>query len=308
MILSPYHNPPYKSPSTVNYPSSPPLGPSPKRTRDEIVKAEVNVNLSSSVDCKYDGNGSPRTKIVDRFQDLDLEAPAIERLETGESVGSPRKRLRRHPKVLDGGLPHDSAVPTVAEAEQTGPLGEIGETPNCHDHRDPKELTSSSRSPSPTASPLSPTAPATGRPADETDDRLHPRAPSSSPTSPKALVHPPHHSSSVSRTPAPSPPKGSPPPRTSPHHWHDTEITGHTIDSGSDDDGEGINGIGFKPTPAIAWDRQQRRARQVREWRVREEREERDRRRERRQVGFGDGDEGNESGGRGRVVRFEEVG
>jgi hypothetical protein len=36
--------------------------------------------------------------------------------------------------------------------------------------------------------------------------------------------------------------------------WHDDEITGHNS-SDPDDDGEGINGIGFKPTPAMAYAR-----------------------------------------------------
>ena len=40
--------------------------------------------------------------------------------------------------------------------------------------------------------------------------------------------------------------------------WHDDEITGHDP-SDPDDDGEGINGIGFKPTPAQANARAERR-------------------------------------------------
>ncbi|RDW86789.1 uncharacterized protein DSM5745_03431 [Aspergillus mulundensis] len=63
--------------------------------------------------------------------------------------------------------------------------------------------------------------------------------------------------------------------------WSDSEITGHDP-TDPDDDGYGINGIGFKPTAAIAWARSQKRKQQVAEWKNREAREARERRRERR--------------------------
>jgi hypothetical protein len=63
--------------------------------------------------------------------------------------------------------------------------------------------------------------------------------------------------------------------------WSDSEITGH-IPTDPDDDGYGINGIGFKPTAAIAWSRSQKRQKQVAEWKSREAQEARERRRERR--------------------------
>ncbi|GAD96818.1 hypothetical protein PVAR5_5483 [Paecilomyces variotii No. 5] len=64
--------------------------------------------------------------------------------------------------------------------------------------------------------------------------------------------------------------------------WHDSEITGHEPND-PNDDGYGINGIGFKPTAAIAWARSQKRQKQVSDWKNREAREERERRRERRE-------------------------
>lgn len=63
--------------------------------------------------------------------------------------------------------------------------------------------------------------------------------------------------------------------------WHDDEITGHNPDD-PDDDGEGINGIGFKPTPAIAYARSEKRRLQMAEYRSREAREARAKRSERR--------------------------
>jgi hypothetical protein len=63
--------------------------------------------------------------------------------------------------------------------------------------------------------------------------------------------------------------------------WHEDEITGHDPDD-PDDDGEGINGIGFKPTPAEAYARAQKRRAQMAEYRNREAREARKIRSERR--------------------------
>ncbi|KAL4810077.1 hypothetical protein BDV18DRAFT_130252 [Aspergillus unguis] len=77
-----------------------------------------------------------------------------------------------------------------------------------------------------------------------------------------------------------------PPPRSNkaledPLTWNDSEITGHNP-TDPDDDGYGINGIGFKPSAAIAWARSQKRQKQVSEWKNREAREAREKRRERR--------------------------
>ncbi|KAG9235372.1 hypothetical protein BJ875DRAFT_374426 [Amylocarpus encephaloides] len=65
--------------------------------------------------------------------------------------------------------------------------------------------------------------------------------------------------------------------------WHDDEITGHDP-SDPEDDGEGINGIGFKPTAAEAHARVQKRKAQMAEYKSREAKEARARRIERRQA------------------------
>ncbi|KAJ9485114.1 hypothetical protein VN97_g8255 [Penicillium thymicola] len=81
-----------------------------------------------------------------------------------------------------------------------------------------------------------------------------------------------------------SPPLADTPSEEDPLVWHDSEITGHKP-SDPTDDGYGINGIGFKPTASIAWERSQKRKKQVAEWKNREAREARERRRERRRDG-----------------------
>ncbi|KAI9889157.1 MAG: hypothetical protein M1814_005748 [Vezdaea aestivalis] len=74
----------------------------------------------------------------------------------------------------------------------------------------------------------------------------------------------------------------APSPDQQQYYWQDHEITGHI--PSTIDDVLGLNGVGFKPTPAMAWARTQKRRAQVLEYRAREAREERRRRGERRAV------------------------
>lgn len=71
-------------------------------------------------------------------------------------------------------------------------------------------------------------------------------------------------------------------------YWSDAEITGHDPDDPLDD-GYGINGIGFRPTPGQAHQRSQRRKQQLAEYRSRENKEARQRRSERRRMESVDG-------------------
>ncbi|KAI1761081.1 hypothetical protein GGR53DRAFT_45993 [Hypoxylon sp. FL1150] len=68
--------------------------------------------------------------------------------------------------------------------------------------------------------------------------------------------------------------------------WHEDEITVYDPED-KDDDGTGINGIGFKPTAAIAHARAQKRKQQLAEYRKREESEARAKRSQRRREQFG---------------------
>jgi len=63
--------------------------------------------------------------------------------------------------------------------------------------------------------------------------------------------------------------------------WREDEITVYDPED-KDDDGTGINGIGFKPTAAVAYQRAQRRRQQLAEYKKREESEARARRNQRR--------------------------
>ncbi len=68
--------------------------------------------------------------------------------------------------------------------------------------------------------------------------------------------------------------------------WQENEITVYDPED-KDDDRRGMDGIGFKPSPAIAYQRDQMRRRQLAEYRRREENEARARRNQRRRVQLG---------------------
>jgi hypothetical protein len=192
--------------------------------------------------------------------------------------------------------------------KEPGNVVEIAETPGCR-----LDVPRSS----PTSSPL----------ARQTESLTHVPTTNASPIvkiSPKRMRSPPPPlpTSSSARPASNQSDSIKPPPKNhrkattnvSGLTWQDSEITGHEIHRSLGDDGEGINGVGFRPTPAIAQARRQKRKHQLSEWRAREAREARQRRFEKRQqvggkgcsvdvnVG-GDGDEGQR-----RVVRFEEIG
>lgn len=96
-------------------------------------------------------------------------------------------------------------------------------------------------------------------------------------------------SKSQNRPTKPRPRKKSPSPPLPSLTWQDSEITGHLAGPSTDpdDDGTGLNGIGFKPTPALAYARAQKRRQQVLDWKTREAREARAKRSERRRRGVG---------------------
>ena len=70
--------------------------------------------------------------------------------------------------------------------------------------------------------------------------------------------------------------------------WHEDEITVYDPED-KDDDRRGMDGVGFRPTPAIAYQREQMRRRQLADYKRREENEARTRRNQRRREQLGSG-------------------
>ena len=309
MILSPYRNPSYRSPTPKGNSLSPPPQTSPKRKRmgSEPVTPALKIDTAQQHAMEPDRNlDSPRSKVADRLLHLDIQQPPPQLvIPTREGSDAPRKRLKTQ-------APHqvplaDPFVPEVSTPEpdhdhqavfsrSTTPL-EIEETPDCR-----------VRAKSLPASPPDRRA-APGGVLDlgsAAGSKKSPRKRSASPPPPEAHSSPlrvKYNNDELLQSSQES--------MTSDQvslTWQDDEITGQDIDKTSPDDadGLGINGIGFRPTPAMAYARSQRRKQQINEWRAREAKEARQKRMERRRGG------GSESKSDpvdfGRKVRFEDVG
>jgi hypothetical protein len=88
--------------------------------------------------------------------------------------------------------------------------------------------------------------------------------------------------------------------------WHEDEITVYDPND-EDDDGTGINGIGFKPTPAMAYARKVKMKQQLAEYRKREESDARARRSQRRRGSPGPASLERTDSGSTRRVHFMEI-
>jgi hypothetical protein len=284
---------------------------SPKRKYTEAMTLpsrlptlNVDVPDIAATDAYYLSEGkcdSPRSRVAEKLEALDIDQAASA---SAAEEDAPRKRIKTDqqqpasklsgfdvtPKKLPRprfDLPHQQH--RSAEA-----VLEIAETPGCRPDVDARPST-----PSPLAKQVeTPMSKQSISPIVRiTPKRMRsPPPPMASPSSPDKSAN------GLSTSPENS--KNST--ESSDTAWQDSEITGHHIHAALGDDGEGINGIGFRPTPAIAQARSQKRKHQLSEWRAREAKEARQRRYEKRQgcaVDAGGGDESQR-----RVVRFEEIG
>jgi hypothetical protein len=238
-------------------------------------------NIASTTLPEEDGTpGSPRTRVAYRFQGLDLEGGAITKLDLkssseADSVVEEDDPLRKRLKILEG---EGVEIPETPQGLLVS-LGSDGiEEPAQkfqgsllrNDEPGPvifKGLGDHARSPS---SKLSRSYPSINRLADSKSRGR------------KRLSSPPL-SGTVDASLLDTEDMVVDPDRAA-LTWHEDEITGHDP-SDPEDDGEGINGIGFKPTPAEARARAERRRQQMAEYKSREMKEARAKRSERRRGG-----------------------
>jgi hypothetical protein len=222
-------------------------------------------------------SGSPRTRVAYRFQGLDLESVAITKLDLRSSsqAGSAVEEddpLRKRPKILEG---ESAEIPETPEGLE-GSFGSDGiEEPSQNfqgslqrnDEPGPvvfKGLGDHTRS---SSSKLSRSYPSINRLADsKSRGRKRLSSPPLSSTMDASLLDTEDMVVDPDRAAL---------------TWHEDEITGHDP-SDPEDDGEGINGIGFKPTLAEARARAERRRQQMAEYKSREMKEARAKRSERR--------------------------
>lgn len=269
------------------------------------------------------GADSPRTKVAERFKGLEVQDVSANHGGLGESP-SPRKKIKfadvdgddvsTPPKPLSSQaqsreleVPDSKGPNSLEMAHQT--------TISAMDLGVMREIEMDSPSPSPAPPPPNPRRTFTKVPSlrkessylstrespPSSQDQVQAQLPTSSPPQKRRLSSPTLETMALDPTPlAVSNDATS-------LTWSWSEITGHDIDtSNHDDDGEGINGIGFKPTPAMAAARKLKRKKQVEEWKTREAREARQRRAEerRRREGVGGSTSVEGGGDEKRVVRF----
>jgi hypothetical protein len=270
-------------PTPIEESSSPPPDPSPKRKRVHSITGDsLQINTRLKLDeLNVSGSNSPRTKVADKFSRLEIyQQPPPSSL----GIDGARKRLKLDAEESQGG---DVGTPQRDARTGSESLNEVEETPNCHSTVHVSSPTSEDQV----------TVTIT-----KEDVSTYPHFSSSPPIAFKTLA--PGTEQSIERALSPLPSAEDLSSDQAALTWQDDEITGHELDLSGGDDGEGINGIGFRPTPAIAYARQQRRKQQVNEWKAREARDARQRRFERRRGHMG----GDGNGHKGRVVRFKDMG
>ncbi len=240
-------------------------------------------NLASGSLPEEDGtSGSPRTRVAYHFQGLDLEGAEITKLDLKGSLQARSEveeedPLRKRSKILEGEGLEIPETPQGLEASfDSNGIGEPSQKFQGsllkNDEAGPvvfKGLGDQARS---SSSKLSRSYPSINRLADSKSRGR------------KRMSSPPL-SSTVDISLLDTEDMVVDPDRAA-LTWHDDEITGHDP-SDPDDDGEGINGIGFKPTPAEARARAERRRQQMAEYKSREMKEARAKRSERRRGGAG---------------------
>lgn len=228
-------------------PSSLPLTPS--------LNTDLPVHLVPEDRGILPGDGSPRTAVAGRFQNLHIQSTGIMLDFGGRDDGEASQKKSR---LMD--RDHDDS----GRSENARTV-HVSSTPR----RQAEERTEES---SKTAS------------TDDLQELATVEAPILADEPSEAIQHSSPALSNPSKQPSPakeqsSTPRSPPPPNSL--TWQDSEITGHAPTDPLDD-GYGINGIGFRPTPAVAYARAQKRTQQIQDWRNREAREARQRRSERR--------------------------
>ncbi|KAK1753159.1 hypothetical protein QBC47DRAFT_387895 [Echria macrotheca] len=272
----------------------------PKRKHAELLRDHVpNLNTSSyfvfdsHIPPAKDGSASPRSRVAHRFRGLalvesgggegggagsrrsispDPVKPRTTLSLTQDDVrGGTRKRVKLPGTELADGSAQDAEITWDEAARAAAAL--LPAAPRPAPPSPPRSLSRSPRQQSPRSVrfALGTAVVETGRKASSPVDGSSPRSRARAGTPPLAFK-----ASAVETDDT----FISDPLRAS-LTWHDDEITIYDPDD-SDDDGTGINGIGFKPTPAVAYARAMKRGRQLAEYRKREERDARAKRSQRR--------------------------
>jgi hypothetical protein len=238
----------------------------------------------SPIEDEDEGCGSPRTNVAHQFQGLEIQAGSISKLDLQSSFGNDGapaegNATRKRQKIFD--LEEEIEIPETPEVGRAtfnpDPVGEpVGlgfmnsfQIDNALKPVAFKGLSAHSKS---SAARLQRAYPSINRLADSKSRAR------------KRVGTPPRPPSNITDATLVDIEDTIVDPDRAALTWHDDEITGHDP-SDPEDDGEGINGIGFKPTPAEARARAERRRQQMADYKSREMKEARAKRSERRREG-----------------------
>lgn len=235
-------------------PSSPTAEPSstpkvtPKRKRGEQQPPATPIKFSfNPASSPQDGSNSPRSSVAHRFRGLALGGADHDEAETADSLVP--KRIKS-----------DLVMTDFVAADPHAQPARLFFVPQ-------PDLAVASTEAAASSPPR--TMPVVDRPPEQESPRRNRAA-----TPPLRFKRSPKGFDKGSQVPVADPVRAA-------LTWHEDEITIYDPDD-DDDDGTGINGVGFKPTPALAHARAMKRRQQMVDYRRREENEARARRNQRR--------------------------
>ncbi|KHN97175.1 uncharacterized protein MAM_04772 [Metarhizium album ARSEF 1941] len=233
----------------------------PKRKRHEHISLST-VDFSfdpARAEPTDDGSSSPRSKVAHRFRGLGLGGGGgvvIDEADDGDGPGCARKRQRLDEMMTDAGqqrLRQGAGSPTPQPSQALCP--------------EPKAGAGHVAAQIPTPADAAP-----GGPGQDTKSPHRRRAGTPPLKLHKSPKKPRQGDVNVAGSPVADEDDVVVDPVRAALTWHEDEITIYDPND-KDDDGTGINGVGFKPTPAIAEARAIRRRHQMAEYRRREEKE-----------------------------------
>ncbi|KAI7368169.1 hypothetical protein KC354_g2861 [Hortaea werneckii] len=327
MLLSSYQNPPYKAPtSNKQKPSSPPPQPSDghKRSGSDRAVTPLKVDTQQKVsDNTASGLDSPRSKVAERLQTLEIHQqhqPQQAARPSQQEDGRPSKRLKRQSSIDPEPSDLGNSAETISTLDarsiskatffnsHANLVPEIQETPDWRSQGSNDPFKNSITTHSGMENGLDLAVPSIQVIKTSPRKRLASPPPPISSPKPSSASKKPTRTDSATSSPSSNQDTSSYLLNDDPTSltWQDDEVTGHELDANDPgDDGLGINGIGFRPTPAEAEARSQRRKKQIANWKAQEAKEARQRRMDKRRGG----EEGPRSdpvvGGR-RTVRFQD--
>ncbi|KAH8706476.1 hypothetical protein BGZ61DRAFT_221444 [Ilyonectria robusta] len=241
----------------------------PKRKRgDEPWISPIKFSFEPpTASTSNDGSSSPRSAVAHKFRGLALESGGGATSDDNDAIESLRKRQRPDDLMLDAPQADPPKVDDFVALDGKPVLSFSLAASAATPQEEPVKL---AQLPSPDGG-LNRSYPSINRLADS-KSRVKKRT--SSPLRFKKTSKHPDEDDDDSEIEIVDPVRAA-------LTWHEDEITMYDPED-EDDDGTGINGIGFKPTPALAHARTLKRRQQMAEYRKREESDARAKRSQRR--------------------------